>query len=429
MEPIIKRDFSIEQNSSIYNIKFDNTDQHSFTISIDKKRSCIIYKQTLTLKLLFDDGDNKNFLNLISSVDKLLNLIKKNVDEKTLLISEEEGVKCQIKAVLDVLGEKHILTIVVKVGLTKLLNIEQQIKNDNLTKRVEDVEKGIEKMNQELNEINGTGDNNDEKKVFNLNLDKAGKAQICCTISQYKLINALISNNIENFLNQIQKNDENQLNIKKQSSSKINLLIHSELQDFFVKTNKHKCEDFSLNLPELKLFKEWIEFTFKLDCLFIASKTRDGFMPSTFHQIAGKKTNILVIFTTETYDIKNKKVVRRFGGFTPLSFNAAGFLVKDETSKTFIFSLDNKIRFKLKPNNINAIYDDKGHGPSFGNGYDILIKPDCNKNSNSSSILGGSFDIYEATKLEDCKKEAKEYLAGNANFRVTEMEVFQVVKQ
>ena len=63
-----------------------------------------------------------------------------------------------------------------------------------------------------------------------------------------------------------------------------------------------------------------------------------------------------------------------------------------------------------------------GSQNSFGAGCDIVITEKCNKNRNSYSDLGGTYETPEG--LHHGSREARAHLAGDYKFKVKELEVF-----
>ncbi len=63
---------------------------------------------------------------------------------------------------------------------------------------------------------------------------------------------------------------------------------------------------------------------------------------------------------------------------------------------------------------------------AFGRGHDFRISSDCNLNNESYSNLGYTYQLPDpAISLNS--DEAKSYLAGSYQFKVSEVEVYKVV--
>ena len=80
----------------------------------------------------------------------------------------------------------------------------------------------------------------------------------------------------------------------------------------------------------------------------------DGGDPINFHLKCDNKPNTLVLIKSEGN--------RRFGGFTPISWQKEGGDIKDSENKTFVFSLNNKKIYYLKDMD-HALFHDINRGP------------------------------------------------------------------
>ena len=61
-----------------------------------------------------------------------------------------------------------------------------------------------------------------------------------------------------------------------------------------------------------------------------------------------------------------------------------------------------------------------------GFGYcDLNISNDCNLNNNSFSILGYSYELPNELSKES--EEANTYLAGSHEFKIIELEIYQIL--
>jgi hypothetical protein len=142
-----------------------------------------------------------------------------------------------------------------------------------------------------------------------------------------------------------------------------------------------------------------------------------GFKAEKFHQFCDGKFPTLVLIKSNFGKI--------FGGYTKCKWNSNDCWVADDSRTSFIFSINNTSRHNIKLPKY-AIYCGKAHGPIFGKGYDIYISNNCNVNNNSFCNLGNSYILNNSAKSESI--ESKSYLAGNVNFKVTELEVFQILE-
>jgi hypothetical protein len=153
----------------------------------------------------------------------------------------------------------------------------------------------------------------------------------------------------------------------------------------------------------------------KKKCELIFRGSEHGFKAEKFHQICDGKFPTLVLIKSNFGKI--------FGGFTKCKWNSNECWVSDDSRTSFIFSIHNSSRHMIKLPKY-AIYCGKAHGPIFGKGYDIYISNNCNVNNNSFCNLGNSYSLNNTAKCESI--ESKSYLAGNVNFKVIELEVFQI---
>ena len=62
---------------------------------------------------------------------------------------------------------------------------------------------------------------------------------------------------------------------------------------------------------------------------------------------------------------------------------------------------------------------------AFGRGHDFRISSNCNQNNESYSNFGYTYQLPDNISLNS--DEAKAYLAGSYQFKVSEVEVYKVV--
>ena len=92
-------------------------------------------------------------------------------------------------------------------------------------------------------------------------------------------------------------------------------------------------------------------------------------------------------------------------------------------AESFLFSLVNPsgsepTKMPLKGNNTSSgIFCDSSYGPTFGGGHDLYIANVANANSSSRSKLGNTYQCPASA-------DSSSFLAGQKNFRVSELEVF-----
>jgi hypothetical protein len=112
-----------------------------------------------------------------------------------------------------------------------------------------------------------------------------------------------------------------------------------------------------------------------------------------------------------------------FGGFTPIAWDSSGTYKADSTRKSFVFSLKNprnSERAVFPVSNASlAIYCHSPYGPTFGNGHDIHIAPNCDQNARSYTNLGVAY-------RNDTGIASTQVFTSEQYFQVKEIEVFTV---
>jgi hypothetical protein len=144
--------------------------------------------------------------------------------------------------------------------------------------------------------------------------------------------------------------------------------------------------------------------------------SRDGFEGSSFHRHCDGKSRTVTFIETSKGFI--------FGGYTPLSWESKQAYKSDDSQQSFLFTLKNSANtepkmFALKSNcKQYAIYCNPDYGPTFGAGHDFCICHNV-QGSSSSSNFGHSYN-------NDTGHDGQTFLAGERNFTVKEIEVFQI---
>ena len=129
--------------------------------------------------------------------------------------------------------------------------------------------------------------------------------------------------------------------------------------------------------------------------------SENGTKSNDFHKFCDNKEPTLNLIKT------TKNLL--FWGFTPLEWKLYGGDINDESNKTFIFSLNNKIKYDLIDKSKSAIQNN--YGPTFGNS-DLSINSDmnngitytnssCNFFSNNNLELTGGKGTYELFQVEE----------------------------
>lgn len=180
-----------------------------------------------------------------------------------------------------------------------------------------------------------------------------------------------------------------------------------------------QIEDYSdllLNRKNWPIMEPWLAplrqrsvGSLKVNLLYKA--TRDGFSHTSFKDRCLGKSNTLIVVLTEFN--------RFIGGFTPLAWQRprdTHEYVKDESKKTFLFSLTAGKKYRLmKPN--YAVCHARDLGPIFGGGSDLEIVSDCNRFVNNYSHIGHTFEYHG---VEDD-------FYGKKKFTVKDYEVYEIL--
>ena len=153
------------------------------------------------------------------------------------------------------------------------------------------------------------------------------------------------------------------------------------------------------------------------DLKLIFRASEHEFKSSAFHSKCDNKGPTLTIIKTNNGNL--------FGGYTPISWNSTIWdFCKDESNSSFLFSLTKKTKHKLIQPDYATKNNKANLGPVFGGGFDLCISNDCNKNDDSLSNLGKSYETshsYESV-------EARSHLSGfNKYFVVEDYEVYSVI--
>jgi hypothetical protein len=137
---------------------------------------------------------------------------------------------------------------------------------------------------------------------------------------------------------------------------------------------------------------------------------------STFHSRCDGHTN------TVTFILDIGGFI--FGGFTPLAWDSTTNNYKnDGLNRSFIFTLKNPsgteaMKFSLSQPQY-AIYCNSAYGPTFGSGHDIYVANNSDANVSSYTNFGTGYVNYTG-------REGRTVFTGAYNFRVKEIEVFEI---
>jgi hypothetical protein len=144
--------------------------------------------------------------------------------------------------------------------------------------------------------------------------------------------------------------------------------------------------------------------------------SRDGFGARDFHGRCDGHANTLTLIKDTDGNI--------FGGFTPVAWESPPKPKdKADASRTsFLFTLKNPRNFPARKFGLKAdrkaLHCSSSRGPSFG---DILVSDNCNAHTDSStSDFGSSY-------ANDTGLDGKTFVTGSRKFKVTEIEVFEIL--
>jgi hypothetical protein len=154
--------------------------------------------------------------------------------------------------------------------------------------------------------------------------------------------------------------------------------------------------------------------------------SRDGFGASEFHgRCDGHENTLTLVFDT------NGNI---FGGFTPLKWESrvwngkiqdeSNVFKADDSQKSFVFTLKNPHnfparRFALKGEwKHRAIKCNSKLGPSFAGGF--AVSDNCSPNTENCAFTFG------LRYTNDTGLDGETFLTGSKNFRVQEIEIFEI---
>jgi hypothetical protein len=147
--------------------------------------------------------------------------------------------------------------------------------------------------------------------------------------------------------------------------------------------------------------------------------TRDGFDADAFHRRCdGHAETVTLILTQKGY---------KFGGYTPLACTSSPRTwVADPSSKSFVFTLSNPHDvgpriFTLKQPE-KAIWSGNGYGAVFPGGHDFQI-------GSSRTNASANYTIFGSSYTNDTGFGDRTFLAGEFNFSVKEIEVFELLSK
>ena len=203
-----------------------------------------------------------------------------------------------------------------------------------------------------------------------------------------------------------EENDELKKTLKNQEENYNQIIKRLENDIQIIKTKISQNNDiFLMNEEEKFLISNWIEENSKKEFKLIFKSSLNDDLIKTFHEKCDNKNNTLII-------IKSSKG-KKFGGYNPLLWNISDKYNND--SKTFLFSLDLKIKFIIeKENEINFASIGKNDCILFGNGDLCIIDMFTKSDKNYSKPCSFNIINYQLT-------------GGDENFKVEELEVYSIL--
>ena len=144
--------------------------------------------------------------------------------------------------------------------------------------------------------------------------------------------------------------------------------------------------------------------------------SRDGWKASDFHaKCDNKGATITMIHSSDGFI---------FGGFSDKPWTSTDKWCESDKSCLFSFkSPSNEVgtaKMRIKQNMCSqVIYHGSSYGPTFGGGHDLHIANDANNSSSAYSVLGNTYEIPPG--------QTDTFLVGSKNFKVSEIEVFQII--
>eukprot|EP00347_Sterkiella_histriomuscorum_P006977 403350719 len=152
---------------------------------------------------------------------------------------------------------------------------------------------------------------------------------------------------------------------------------------------------------------------FDIEYNLLYKATEDGFSDLIYKKKCYCKDNLLIFVLSEFGQV--------FGGFLSEIFSQKNEYIPDKGA--FLFQLTKRQLMFQYQNFQSAYYDKNGKGATFGGGHDLYLSSNCNQNSSSYSDLGHTYKPPEG--INQGADQAKTYLAGQYNFKVIEIEVYQ----
>ena len=369
--------------SDITNIKSKNQEVESINKEIELKISNLQSKINTFESKIFNI-DSKNNTNVDSKISEL----ETNFSALESIISNIES---KYNTYLD--SKLSTIESTINAFKSKLSTIESKDSNNNIESKITNIETKISNIESQ------NSNNNIESKITNMetkisNIESKltpGSSDIPLPLK--KEIEQM-KDNLTTINDFIKEQKELQLERKKYLNFGDSLIVKEN---------------------EINMICAWIKPNTKLKAKLLYRVSRDGDGADKFHKYCDNK-GAIIIFAK----INNGY---RFGGYSSLSWTSKDKWVKDKDS--FLFSLDNKLRFMNNNSNV-TIYHGQKYGPYFGGGMfsnELVINFKNNKcisgNNNICNDLGNvfSFKNKELLGIE---------VKGNYNFDLDDYEVYSI---
>jgi len=181
------------------------------------------------------------------------------------------------------------------------------------------------------------------------------------------------------------------------------------MEDIPENTDSYFDDTVILNRKQEGILNYWYgDRTQKWSLYYRAS--RDGFSAQQFHTLCDSKGATFTILKTKKGNI--------FGGYTAQSWKSETQYLRDRSA--FLFTLVNPHGIKPTKYALEepdyAIRTHEDHGPTFGDGYDIIVDSDADVNHTSHTNFPHSYT--------DTTGKGKFTFDGEYNFMLEEMEVY-----
>ncbi|CDW90176.1 tldc domain-containing protein [Stylonychia lemnae] len=160
------------------------------------------------------------------------------------------------------------------------------------------------------------------------------------------------------------------------------------------------------------------ELVFRLNgqCQLLYKASSDTFKGNAFHQKCDNKGPTVAFILSEYGQI--------FGGYTSIPWKSPeGLYQQNSDGDAFIFQLTKRAKYTQSQNTGFAVGHQKNQILQFGM-TDIFIKDNCDERRSSSANIGSTYQLPNG--IQYGTQQCEQYLAGSKNFKVLEIEVYQV---